>query len=213
MPRRIRTLRHWRQQYDPNAEFVWRRPSVFMGVCYKPGEKIPAELQKNKTKLKRFWESKWIELALFDEKTGIVKEFDLDLPEGIEVPDDVQVEQANGSWFSVSAAGNDTPLKLNGKKAVVDFIVNLVTNRAKAAEEAAAIRAELIARADGLGVELTDELLDVIDEEQRVQLETYLVDLENSVEGTRPEFLPEPEPADDDNSALEGADSDDDQKE
>ena len=61
-----RRLRHWKQRYAPNAEFIWRRRCLFGGETYEPGERIPAELAVNKSKLKRFWEGQIIELAEFE---------------------------------------------------------------------------------------------------------------------------------------------------
>ena len=68
MRRKVRTLRHWKQRFDKNAEFVWRRPLVYAGRAYRPGDSIPSDLGKNKTKLRRFWESKTIELAQFEDR-------------------------------------------------------------------------------------------------------------------------------------------------
>ena len=129
--RKVRTLRHWKQQYDKNAKFVWRRGGVYAGVPHEIGDDIPETLFKNKTKLRRFWDSGWIELAEFED-AGLIprNELDLDLPQGIEIPDDVQVTKGNGSWFHVTVDGKDG--KFNGKKALADFIVTLVEGRANA---------------------------------------------------------------------------------
>lgn len=63
---KVRTLRHWKQRFDKNAAFVFRRRIIYDGKQYKPGDAIPKVLQSNPTKLRRFWESKTIELALFE---------------------------------------------------------------------------------------------------------------------------------------------------
>ena len=63
----MRKLRHWKQRYDKNARFVWRRPTMFGRRAYEPGDLIPPELEANKTKLRRFWESGRIELAEFED--------------------------------------------------------------------------------------------------------------------------------------------------
>jgi len=63
----MRKLRHWKQRFNKNARFVWRRPTTFGGEAYQPGDPIPPELESNKTKLRRFWESSAIELAEFED--------------------------------------------------------------------------------------------------------------------------------------------------
>lgn len=65
-PKKIRTLRHWKQRFHRNAKFVMRRKKTFGGKVYEPGDEIPAELQAHPTKLRRFWEAKVIELAEFE---------------------------------------------------------------------------------------------------------------------------------------------------
>lgn len=81
MARAIRKLRHWRQQFEPNAAFIWRRPglwadwrppSVVEGrATIAPGEIIPPELAENRRKLETLWEAGRIELAEFDEPPRI----------------------------------------------------------------------------------------------------------------------------------------------
>ena len=67
MREKVRTLRHWKQQYDPNADFIFRRGLQYGPETFEPGDDIPQALKDNKGKLRRFWEAGWIELALFDE--------------------------------------------------------------------------------------------------------------------------------------------------
>ena len=65
--RPIRKLRHWKQQYDKNACFVWRRDVHWdADTDFKKGEPVPDGLI-NPVKLRRFWESQWIELLEFEE--------------------------------------------------------------------------------------------------------------------------------------------------
>lgn len=199
--RQVRKLRHWKQRFNENACFIWRRPTVFMGVPYNPGDKIPEELEQNKTKLRRFWESGRIELAEFDEPNVATGQVDDDPLKGLTVPEGVEVEKGKGTWYIVTV-GDEEPVKLNGLKNVEAFFGQL--------EIAREIRAKLIDRAAALGVDLNDEILDEIDDDQRVQLETYLVALENEDEEVeRPEFLPVGAEADDENGAgSETADDD-----
>ena len=67
MKRLIRKVRHWKQQYDKNAAFIFRRQLAYDDKTYEPGDEIPVALFENKTKLRRFWESKFIELWHFEE--------------------------------------------------------------------------------------------------------------------------------------------------
>jgi hypothetical protein len=74
--REVRKLRHWKQRFNKNAMFIWRRPARFAGKAQRPGDPIPDELASNKAKLRRFWESGVIELAQFetpDVLTGLVE--------------------------------------------------------------------------------------------------------------------------------------------
>lgn len=67
MRRKVRILRHWKQRFHKDAEFIWRRSVVYAGEKYGPGDSIPDALAGNKTKLRRFWESGTIELAQFED--------------------------------------------------------------------------------------------------------------------------------------------------
>ena len=71
--RKVRSLRHWKQQFDPSAVFIWRRATVWEGESFEPGDLIPEKIcqQMGRNKLRRFWESSWIELAEFDEPQNI----------------------------------------------------------------------------------------------------------------------------------------------
>ena len=67
MRKKVRTLRHWKQRFNKNADFIWRRPIIWQGENMEPGDPIPEALATNPTKLRRFWESRVIELAEFEE--------------------------------------------------------------------------------------------------------------------------------------------------
>ena len=89
----MRRLRHWKQRYDPNAAFVCRRPLTWDGQTYQPGDRIPDGLSANQGKLRRFWETGWIELAEFaapDVATG--QPHQPTSPEGVSVA-------RRGSWY------------------------------------------------------------------------------------------------------------------
>ncbi len=67
MRRKVRVLRHWKQRFHKDAEFIWRRPVTYAGESCAPGDPIPDALATNKAKLRRFWESGTIELAQFED--------------------------------------------------------------------------------------------------------------------------------------------------
>lgn len=64
-PVKVRTLRHWKQQFEPGAKFIWRRKSKWAGVTYESGTPLDPEIIPNKAKLRRLWEAGRIELAQF----------------------------------------------------------------------------------------------------------------------------------------------------
>lgn len=68
--RKVRTLRHWKQQFSQNAAFVWRKSITFGGKQTVPGER--AEGIKP-TKLRAFWEAGMIELAEFEEPRDVLE--------------------------------------------------------------------------------------------------------------------------------------------
>ncbi len=67
MRRKVRILRHWKQRFRKDAEFIWRRPVIYAGEKCNPGDSIPDILAVNVAKLRRFWESGTIELAQFED--------------------------------------------------------------------------------------------------------------------------------------------------
>ena len=106
----VHKLRHWKQQYHPNAAFICRRRMAWGGRNYEPGGRIPAELAANKAKLRRFWEAGWIELAEFqapDVATG--------QPAEPELPEEATLEK-RGSWYVVTLP-DGTKHKAQGSEA------------------------------------------------------------------------------------------------
>jgi hypothetical protein len=83
----MRKLRHWKQQFNENAVFVWRKNTIWIGNPVKAGDVIPEELFRNKGKLKRFWDAKYIELAEFS---------DPDVLTGASPPSDTQQRTHRG---------------------------------------------------------------------------------------------------------------------
>ena len=122
MRKSLRKLRHWKQRYNPHAAFIWRRRVNWQGKPCTPGEVIPDELAANKAKLRRFWESQWIELAQFDApdvQTG-------QMETNGALPDGVTVEKMGGSWYVVRLP-DGTEKKVQGKRAVEDLLSQLKT--------------------------------------------------------------------------------------
>ena len=121
----VRRLRHWKQRFKENAKFIWRTRTVYAGRECQPGDTIPKDLEGKPTKLRRFWESRRIELAEFEVPnvvTGQVEKPaapvpDLDLPEG------VTVAKGKGSWFVVTTPGGKR--MANGKKALAELLDEL----------------------------------------------------------------------------------------
>ena len=66
MPRIVARPRHWKQRFNSNAKFIWRRPARWDGKVRSVGSKIPKTLADNLGKLRTFWEAGWIELAEFE---------------------------------------------------------------------------------------------------------------------------------------------------
>lgn len=58
----VRRVRHWRQRFNPDSEFVWARPVVFQGKKRKVGSKV-TKSQIDRNKLRRLWFSRFIEEA------------------------------------------------------------------------------------------------------------------------------------------------------
>ena len=138
-PKIVRKLRHWKQQFDKNAAFIWRRRMLYLGKLTIPGTPIPELLANNKRKLRRFWESKVIELAEFDAPnvaTGVVDEKriyqtgDILSLEGL--PADVVIEKGKGSWFVITRGSN--VFKVNGQ-ANLDQAIEKLRKDAKVAAE------------------------------------------------------------------------------
>lgn len=61
-------FRHWRQRFEPNARFIWRRRINWNGEWTTPGEPIPDDLANNPKKLRVLWDTHRIEIAQWDEE-------------------------------------------------------------------------------------------------------------------------------------------------
>ena len=108
------------------------------GKTYRPGDRIPEELAANKAKLRRFWESGWIELAEFTERDVAsgqpvaesespdarpdTTEIDAALEGG--VPAGVNVERCGGGWCSVTYP-NGRVVRVQGKSGLDELLGSL----------------------------------------------------------------------------------------
>jgi hypothetical protein len=135
MARKVRKLRHWKQRWNKNAAFVWRKRIKYAGELTEPGSPIPEDLQKAPTKLRRFWESQTIELAEFEEPdvaTGQPHQAKAAEPakaetegEPVEGLEGVTVESLKGSWVLVRTPGEPAGIKVNGQKKLEELLAEL----------------------------------------------------------------------------------------
>jgi hypothetical protein len=150
----IRKLRHWKQRFDKNARFVWRRDVLWGAHQCRTGEPIPEWILKEmgRTKLRRLWESRRIELAEFEDadawpqgpppdaapppESPSAAAADASLPEAVtEVPDPlalpagVTLTKNGGGWYTLGTDIGD--VKIQGKAKLVAALEEL---RADAAE-------------------------------------------------------------------------------
>jgi hypothetical protein len=129
MRKQVRKLRHWKQRFDKNAEFIWRRPTSYANKQYKPGDLIPDELKSNPTKLRRFWESTRIELAEFEDPNVLTGQVDL-----IKPTDGIVVESGKGSWFIVTDPDGGQH-KVNGQRKLEKFLEKLKAEKAEMGDD------------------------------------------------------------------------------
>jgi hypothetical protein len=70
---RVRKFRHWKQQFNKDAAFVWRKSLLYGKGYTKIGGKIPKDLAADRNRLRRFWEAGVIELAEFKDPQNILQ--------------------------------------------------------------------------------------------------------------------------------------------
>lgn len=127
----VRKLRHWKQRWNKNAAFVWRRKIMYAGELTEPGSPIPEALAKAPTKLRRFWESHTIELAEFEAPDVATGQVEGKKPEpagddevAIDPPiEGVKVTRGKGSWFIIDT-GEDQ-VKVNGQAKLDELLAEL----------------------------------------------------------------------------------------
>ena len=127
MRKPIRKLRHWKQRYNPNASFIWRRKVTWNGKPCIPGGSIPDGLAADKSKLRRLWESQWIELAEFEAPNVQTGQVETNGGTGTALPAGVVVEGIGGPWHIVRLP-DGTETKVRGKEALRDLLSRLKTS-------------------------------------------------------------------------------------
>lgn len=70
-----RIVRHWKQQFDPNARFIFIRPMQLEGRVAQAGEEVPEGLL-SPLKLKVWWRAHMIALRDWDYEKGCPKDPD-----------------------------------------------------------------------------------------------------------------------------------------
>lgn len=108
-----RRLRHWKQRYDYNAEFVickklrWgddpNKPELL------PGDPVTPEIKAKlgPTRLKRWWEAKVIARADFDEANPAAQVADVELI--------TNVEKTGKGWFKLWVLDDEEPFTIRGQ--------------------------------------------------------------------------------------------------
>lgn len=140
MAARPRRLRHWKQQFDPNARFIWRRSTLFNGVEYVAGDVLSEDviLKMGVNKLRRLWQSSRIELHQFEApptthplRPGAAPEHPSGDPQPTAAPPgtapsegdterDVSIKHVGGPWFIVTIDG--TAHKVRGRAKAAELV-------------------------------------------------------------------------------------------
>lgn len=97
-PRRVGKFRHWRQRFREDAAFIWRKNLLYAGGHeIKVGDLVDIEkLGISRRKLRRLWESNYIELAHFEVPLGSAV-----------LPQDVRDAAAAAAAAQVAPGGGD----------------------------------------------------------------------------------------------------------
>lgn len=117
--RAIQKVRHWRQRFDPDVDFIWRRSILFDGRMTKVGAPVPKSLRGNRRKLRDLWEAKTIELARFGPQQTSTERALARLPEG-------HTHVSSRSNWHVVRAPDGTEHRLLGAKGVDAYVDALV---------------------------------------------------------------------------------------
>lgn len=164
MARRIRPLRHWKQRFNPNARFIFRKQTRWDGsTTFQPGDEVPPGLLPPH-KLRRFWEAGRVELAEFDEPRDVSTGFNHaeDNPERAQALGETSVTSLGGNWYLIKAA-DGREFKERGKakmNARLDELAAEFEALERERREAEAAEAERLKQAEEAAQAKADELKD-----------------------------------------------------
>ncbi len=108
-------LRHWKQKFNPKAKFIWAKHILYNGQMTIIGAEIPQILIDNPNKVRRFWESKHIQLADFTAPNVFPEFNNVETIEGIAVPKGISVKKLKGSWHLLTSVKRPKGIRVNGK--------------------------------------------------------------------------------------------------
>ena len=129
--RPVRKLRHWKQRFQKDADFVWSKAVTWQGTQVKLGDKIPEVLSNNTNKVRRFWEAGVISLMDFSAPDVLTGQVPVD-PADVTVTGDL-VKHSDRSW---TVSGFDETYTSKKKaQAAVDAWMDAAQDEAEALNE------------------------------------------------------------------------------
>ena len=144
-----RRMRHWKQRYDYNAEFVITKKLRWGDDPNKPhllpGDPVTPEIKAKlgATRLKRWWEAKVIARADFDEENPAAQVCNVDLI--------TEVENSGAGWYTIRVLEDEGRYRLRGATRL---------GRLKRINDEAELREKLDSEATFIEPENGDEALD-----------------------------------------------------
>ena len=122
MARRIlRKVRHWKQRFDPNVKFIFRRGMTFAGKKHQRGDYVPKKLLTNRLKLENFWEAEVIELAEFAVPGRPISLLGVEAVLALPMPEGVSLKHIGNHWYEITVPDGE-PVRKQGKKGVDTFL-------------------------------------------------------------------------------------------
>lgn len=136
-----KSVRSYKQRFDPRARFVARRGFTLFGASYKRGDPVDAT-ELTKTKVRRLWDSNLIELV-DDAKLPPVGATSAQIAQNErESFLEPRIAHAGGGWYTVTL--HDVEERVHGRAAAVDLADKMKASAIAAkrsGEEAAAAEA------------------------------------------------------------------------
>ncbi len=121
-PDRSRYVRHWKEVFDPENDFVFLKRAKLGGVCgvhdVVPGDPMTKEMAAvlGSHRLKVWWEARFIGTAEYAVAVGMAKQ----LPRT-----NMEAVQATGrGWFAVTLPDGSTK-KVRGRRAAEELLANV----------------------------------------------------------------------------------------